>query len=150
MNVRKNARWIVLGLAAGWIAGAAVAGAAPAPHLPVPELGPFSVSLTVQDLPASREFYEALGFEALPGSDAGGLVYGESWLMLERAGTKIGLFQGLFDTNTLTFNPPDVRSLQAHLESRGVEFVIRAPDGDGPASAMLVDPDGNPILLDQF
>ncbi|ANM31131.1 hypothetical protein ABI59_18470 [Acidobacteria bacterium Mor1] len=115
------------------------------------ELGQFSVSLTVKDLPASREFYKKLGFsvvtlshdpEAFPG-------YDESWVILENGPVKVGLFQGMFDKNMLTFNPTDVRSIQASLKEQGVAFIKEAEPGDGPASAMLLDPDENPILLDQ-
>jgi len=116
----------------------------------VPTLGSFSVSLAVKDLPASREFYRTLGFQVVPGQDFEGMPYDEVWVILERDGTKLGLFQGMFDTNTLTFNPPDVRALQAHLKAAGLEFTLEAdPGGTGPGTAMLMDPDGNPVLLDQ-
>lgn len=128
----------------GGLLAAAVVGRTP-PSDP-PPLGTFSMSLAVGDLPASRAFYEAFGFAALPGEYPG---YGETWVMLERDGTKIGLFQGMFEANTLTFNPPDVRALQRHLEGAGLEFVLKAEAGEGPGTAMVMDPDGNPVLLDQ-
>jgi catechol 2,3-dioxygenase-like lactoylglutathione lyase family enzyme len=120
------------------------------------ELGAFSVSLAVKDLAKSRAFYEALGFEATGGNaDAG-------WLILKSGTTVIGLFQGMFEKNILTFNPGwnnaaeqvdpflDVRAIQERLEAAGLEIVQRAdPDTTGPASLTLVDPDGNPILIDQ-
>lgn len=121
------------------------------------ELGAFSVSLAVADLAASREFYGKLGFEEV-GGDAD-----QGWLILRSGTTTIGLFQGMFDRNILTFNPgwtseaeslpggfTDVRDLQRELESRGLELASRADeDSTGPASLTLVDPDGNPILIDQ-
>lgn len=120
------------------------------------ELGAFSVSLAVQDLARSRAFYESLGFSQI-GGDAS-----QNWLILQNGNSTIGLFQGMFDKNVLTFNPgwdqeaqpvaefEDVRDIQAHLKERGLELVTEAdPEGSGPASVILVDPDGNPILIDQ-
>lgn len=120
------------------------------------QLGAFSVSLAVKDLEASKAFYEKLGF-----SDLGG-VPDQNWCILKNGDTVIGLFQGMFDKNILTFNPgwdqnaqnldefSDVRELQAQLKAQGVEFETEAdPEGSGPASFVLVDPDGNPILVDQ-
>ncbi|GAA1954989.1 VOC family protein [Microbacterium aquimaris] len=120
------------------------------------DLGAFSLSLTVRDLAVSTAFYEQLGFEAFGGdTDAG-------WRMLRSGSTVIGLFQGMFDRNILTFTPgwsadgptegafTDVRDLQRSLRERGVEVVDVADEtGDGPASFTVVDPDGNPILVDQ-
>ena len=121
------------------------------------DLGPFSLSLAVTDLAASRTFYEALGFEAAPPSGEGDLwdSYGTTWLILfHRRGEpneiKLGLFQGMFDSNTLTFNPPDVRAVQTQLKDAGVGLVMEADDGSGPGAAMLLDPDGNPVLLEQY
>ena len=121
------------------------------------EHGHFSVSLAVRDLEASRAFYERLGFEALGG--------GEGWLMM-RAGESamIGLFEGMFEANILTFNPPDVRAVRRALAERGIEAELlhEMPDGqdpaaalpatedEGPAHLVLSDPDGNAILFDQF
>jgi lactoylglutathione lyase len=120
------------------------------------ELGNFSVSLTVQDIEASRDFYEKLGF---------GLVAGEvsqGWLILRNGTSVIGLFQGMFERNSLTFNPgwdadmatlgsfTDVRELQRQLKAQGVEFVAEVDEtGEGPGSFVVVDPDGNPIIVDQ-
>lgn len=120
------------------------------------QLGNFSVSLAVKDLAASRAFYETLGFKAI-GGDAS-----QNWLILQNETATIGLFQGMFEKNILTFNPgwdrdartvpgfTDVRELQATLEARGVPFVSKADAAsNGPASFIVVDPDGNPILVDQ-
>ena len=119
-------------------------------------LGNFSVSLAVKDLAASRAFYEKLGFRAVTGDPA------QNWLILQNDSSTIGLFQGMFEKNILTFNPgwdracntlpdfDDVRDIQRTLESRGIELSASADASTtGPASVMLVDPDGNPILIDQ-
>lgn len=109
------------------------------------ELGAFSVSLAVKDIQASREFYEKLGFEVFDGKQE------ENWLMLRNGSTKIGLFQGMFEHNTLTFNPPDVRAVQKQLKANGITFMQEADETTtGPAHAFLLDPDGNPVLFDQF
>lgn len=121
------------------------------------QLGTFSISLAVKDLAASRAFYEKLGF-AVIGGDAAQL-----WLILRNPdAVTIGLFQGMFDRNMLTFNPgwdsqcrnldsfTDVRALQQQIEAQGLALTSRAdPASSGPASLMLVDPDGNPVLIDQ-
>ena len=120
------------------------------------ELGAFSVSLAVKDLAASRAFYEALGFSAFAGDPA------QNWLMLRNGAHVIGLFQGMFERNMLTFNPgwnqdaqavksfTDIRDLQRALRARGLSFEMEADETTtGPASVMLLDPDGNPVLLDQ-
>ncbi|MBT8335207.1 MAG: VOC family protein [Gemmatimonadetes bacterium] len=119
-------------------------------------LGAFSVSLTVKDLQASREFYQKLGFSDMGGNPEHG------YLIMKSGDTLIGLFQGMFEKNILTFNPGwnadaqeldefmDVRDIQARLEEAGLELAESAdPDSDGPAHITLVDPDGNPILIDQ-
>lgn len=119
-------------------------------------LGTFSISLAVKDLSASRAFYEKFGFEVVGGEA------GNHWLILRNGTTTIGLFQGMFEQNILTFNPgwdaegkpvesfTDVRELQKQLLERGVELQNRAEEGTtGPASFVAVDPDGNPILIDQ-
>jgi lactoylglutathione lyase len=119
-------------------------------------LGAFSVSLAVKDLAASRAFYEKLGFEAVLGEADQG------WQILRSGSTTIGLFQGMFERNILTFNPgwdaaaqplddyTDVRELQQRLAAEGVEFESKADEStSGPASFIVVDPDGNPILVDQ-
>jgi len=120
------------------------------------ELGAFSVSLAVKDIQASKDFYEKLGF-----TQFGGEIE-ENWVMMQNGDTVIGLFQDMFDKNILTFNPgwdqnaqplkrfTDVRGLQAQLKASGLELVDEAdPDSTGPASFMLLDPDGNSVLVDQ-
>jgi lactoylglutathione lyase len=119
-------------------------------------LGAFSVSLAVSDLEASRAFYEKFGFAVFAGDPS------QNWLVLKNGGHVIGLFQGMFERNMLTFNPgwdsdtnelesfTDVRELQRQLKARGVELASEADEGTtGPASFVAVDPDGNPILVDQ-
>ena len=122
---------------------------------PLP-LGAFSISLSVQDLAVSREFYEKLGFKIIGG------VAEQTWLILQNGDTTIGIFQGMFEGNMLTFNPgwnarqetlenfSDVREIQGALEEQAVELDSRADQSTtGPASIMLRDPDGNVILIDQ-
>ena len=120
------------------------------------DLGAFSISLAVQDLEASRVFYEKLGFEVVGGDPS------QNWLILRNAGHTIGLFQDMFDKNILTFNPgwddeaqpvgdfTDVRELQRRLKAAGVPLVVEADESSaGPASFVVEDPDGNPVLVDQ-
>lgn len=120
------------------------------------ELGAFSISLAVSNLAASKEFYEKFGFEVV-GGDAS-----QNWLILRNGAHSIGLFQGMFEGNILTFNPgwdenaqplesfTDVRELQRQLREQGVEFVSEADQtSKGPASFTVLDPDGNAILVDQ-
>ena len=120
------------------------------------ELGAFSVSLSVKDIEASRVFYEKLGFSALGGDQS------QNWLILKNGEHVIGLFQGMFEGNILTFNPgwdqsaqpleefTDVRELQRQLKAQSVELMAEADEStSGPASFMLTDPDGNVILVDQ-
>ena len=120
------------------------------------ELGAFSVSLAVKDLAVSRAFYEALGFEAFHGDAAQG------WLILRNGAATIGLFQGMFERNILTFNPgwdadakpldafTDIRELQRGLKAAGIRLEMEADETTGgPASVVIVDPDGNQILFDQ-
>jgi lactoylglutathione lyase len=119
-------------------------------------LGAFSISLTVKDIRASKAFYEALGF-----AETGGNI-DQGWLVLRQDGKVIGLFQGMFEKNILTFNPgwgqhreelsdfEDVRALQARLKQAGLDVGEPIKSGTtGPAHFMLTDPDGNPILIDQ-
>ncbi len=119
-------------------------------------LGKFSVSLAVKDIAASRAFYEKLGFEVSGGDQA------QKWLVLQNETTTIGLFQGMFEKNLLTFNPgwdrsnntlpdfDDVRDIQRTLVSKGLTLTTKADESStGPASLTLIDPDGNPILIDQ-
>lgn len=120
------------------------------------ELGNFSVSLAVKDIGASKDFYENLGFTVFGGNQS------QNWLIMKNGACVIGLFQGMFEKNILTFNPgwnsdaqpigefTDVRELQRELKSRGIVMVSEADEGStGPASFVIVDPDGNPILVDQ-
>jgi catechol 2,3-dioxygenase-like lactoylglutathione lyase family enzyme len=120
------------------------------------ELGAFSISLAVQDITASKAFYEKFGFEIFGGDIS------QNWLIMKNGDTIIGLFQGMFERNILTFNPgwdsnaqkldtfTDVRELQRQLKAQGVELMSEADENTtGPASFIAVDPDGNPILLDQ-
>lgn len=119
-------------------------------------LGNFSVSLAVKDIAASRAFYEKLGFNMVSGDQS------KNWVVLQSENTKIGLFQGMFPRNTLTFNPgwdsnkatlaefEDVRELQKEFKARGLTPNPAADEAtSGPAYFMLTDPDGNPILFDQ-
>lgn len=121
-----------------------------------PELGNFSVSLAVKDIAASRAFYEKLGFRVIAGNQ------GRNWLILQNDTATIGLFQGMFEKNGLTFNPgwdrssqplgsfDDVRDIQRTFRERGLTLTLTADDASaGPASIALMDPDGNPILIDQ-
>ncbi len=122
------------------------------------ELGAFSISLDVADLTVSQQFYETLGF-AVTGGDAE-----ENWLIMANGTTIIGLFQGMFESNILTFNPglnndmeevepfTDVRTIASTLKAGGVELIAGVdPEAtEGAASIMLADPDGNMILIDQF
>ena len=120
------------------------------------KLGAFSISLAVKDLAASKDFYEKLGFSVF-GGDAS-----QNWLILKNEDHVIGLFQGMFERNMLTFNPgwdsnarkvdnfADVRDLQRQLKSQGMKFLSEADESTtGPASFVTEDPDGNPILVDQ-
>jgi len=120
------------------------------------ELGAFSISLAVKDIVASRAFYERFGFSVFAGHQD------QNWLILKNGDAVIGLFQGMFDKNILTFNPgwdsaaqrlssfTDVRDLQRQLKAEGIQPVQEADENTtGPASFVAVDPDGNPILFDQ-
>ena len=120
------------------------------------ELGAFSISLAVKDIKASKEFYEKLGFKIFGGDIS------QNWLILKNGEAVIGIFQGMFEKNMLTFTPgwdgnaqkldtfTDVRELQSQLKVQGVEITTKADESTtGPAYFMLIDPDGNPILVDQ-
>jgi catechol 2,3-dioxygenase-like lactoylglutathione lyase family enzyme len=119
-------------------------------------LGHFSISLAVKDLATSRAFYEKLGFEVIGGHAE------QNWLILQNGDSTIGLFQGMFERNMLTFNPgwdarahrleefTDVRDIQRHLKEHGLALTAEADESTtGPANLMLIDPDGNPVLIDQ-
>ena len=120
------------------------------------DLGNFSLSLAVKDIAVSRGFYEKLGFAVFAGDQEQG------WLIMKSPTSVIGLFQGMFEKNTLTFNPgwkadaqsledfTDIRDIQKQLKSKGIPLASEADEnGSGPASLMIFDPDGNPILIDQ-
>lgn len=120
------------------------------------ELGAFSISLAVKDIEASKLFYEKLGFTVFGGEQS------QNWLIMKNGDHAIGLFQGMFDANILTFNPgwnseaqqlrefTDVRELQRQLKDHAVSMISEADESStGPASFMIVDPDGNTILVDQ-
>jgi len=120
------------------------------------DLGAFSVSLAVKDIQASKSFYEMLGFEVFGGDIK------ENWIIMKNGDATIGLFQDMFEKNILTFNPGwdsnaqgldefiDVRDIQRRLKAQGVKLEAEADEETtGPASLMIVDPDGNPILIDQ-
>lgn len=119
-------------------------------------LGAFSISLNVKDIKASKEFYETLGFAVFAGD------LERNYLIMKNGNALVGLFQGMFDKNILTFNPgwdqnantlesfEDVRNIQKHLKDNGFAFVTEADETtSGPASFVVVDPDGNPVLVDQ-
>ena len=123
---------------------------------PPTSLGAFSVSLAVKDIAASRDFYRKLGFEPVGGR------LEQGWLILRNGTVTLGLFQGMFERNMLTFNPgwdhqcapleqfTDVRELQQQLAAAGLTFSTKADESTtGPASFVVVDPDGNPVLVDQ-
>jgi predicted enzyme related to lactoylglutathione lyase len=120
------------------------------------KLGAFSVSLTVKDIKLSKLFYEQLGFTEFAGNIE------QNWIIMKNGTTTIGLFQGMFDQNILTFNPgwdgnanklksfTDVRDIQKDLKTKGFTMITEADENtSGPASFVIVDPDGNPILVDQ-
>jgi len=120
------------------------------------QLGAFSISLAVKDLEASKNFYTTLGFDVFHGDQS------QNWLIMKNGDTVIGLFQGMIENNILTFNPgwdhnaqvldsfTDVRDIQKHLKTSGIELASEADESSsGPASCMVNDPDGNTILIDQ-
>lgn len=120
------------------------------------QLGAFSISLTVKDIAASLAFYQKLGFEIFGGDIA------QNWLILKNGDVIIGLFQGMFEKNILTFNPgwdsnaqqidgfTDIREIQRRLRAQGIAFQSEADESTtGPASFVILDPDGNPVLVDQ-
>lgn len=120
------------------------------------ELGAFSISLAVADIDASRRFYEHFGFKVIGGER------GANWQILRNGDHTIGLFEGMFEENILTFNPgwdrfgqeldsfADVRQIQRRLKDAGVDLISEVEEeGSGPGSLMTIDPDGNPILIDQ-
>ena len=108
------------------------------------DVGHFSISLAVADLAKARAFYETLGFSVLDGKAE------ERWLIMKNGEAKIGLFQGMFEENLITFNPPDARSLERRLKDAGHCMVAGTEGDDGPCSCLVKDPDGNLVLIDQF
>ena len=119
-------------------------------------IGAFSLSLTVKDINVSKEFYEKLGFKSFAG------ILDDSWIIMQNGDVTIGLFQGMFEKNMLTFNPgwndkaenlesfKDIRVLQAELKEKGIQFESEVEENtEGPGSFVINDPDGNPILVDQ-
>ncbi len=119
-------------------------------------LGAFSLSLTVKDIRASKDFYELLGFEIFHGDIT------QKWLILKNGDVTIGLFEGMFERNIMTFNPgwndqaeevnpfKDVRMWQRELKDKGVEFIDEVDETtEGPGNFIILDPDGNPVMLDQ-
>ena len=119
------------------------------------ELGAFSISLNVKDLQASKVFYEHLGFSQFGGSDE------HNYAIMKNGDTLVGLFQGMFERNMLTFNPgwdqsaaevdpfTDVRAIKAKLADAGLTFEQELGEAEGPGSFVVIDPDGNPVLIDQ-
>lgn len=119
-------------------------------------IGAFSLSLAVKDIKVSKEFYEKLGFKSFAG------VLDDNWIIMQNGDVTIGLFQGMFEKNLLTFNPgwndqaenlesfKDIRVLQAELKEKGIQFETEVEENtEGPGSFVINDPDGNPILVDQ-
>ena len=120
------------------------------------KVGAFSISLSVKDIHASKQFYEALGFSVYAGD------LQRNYLIMKNGNALIGLFQGMFENNILTFNPgwdesankleqfDDIRQIQQHIKSKGINLVSEADESStGPASFMVTDPDGNTVLFDQ-
>ncbi|GEA10734.1 VOC family protein [Alteromonas sp. KUL49] len=110
------------------------------------ELGLFSLSLAVRDIVESKKFYETLGFNAMPSCGS----VEEKWVIMKHGQTMIGLFEGMFEDNILTFNPSDVRAVEAHLKDNGIEIEVPVKGESGSGHCIVKDPDGNTIMLDQF
>jgi predicted lactoylglutathione lyase len=110
------------------------------------KLGQFSVSLTVKDITTSKVFYETLVFKVRP--ECGSIE--DKWLVLRKGTTMIGLFEGMFDANILTFTPTDVRAIEQHLKDNNIAIDTATQGGSGPTHCVLKDPDGNTIMFDQF
>lgn len=119
-------------------------------------IGAFSLSLTVKDIEVSKKFYETLGFKSFAG------VLDDKWIIMQNGDVTIGLFEGMFEKNMLTFNPgwndqaenlesyKDIREIQEELREKGIEFESMVEENtEGPGSFVIIDPDGNPILVDQ-
>ena len=110
------------------------------------DLGLFSLSLAVKDISKSKVFYEALGFKAMPSCGS----VEDKWLMMKNGTTMIGLFEGMFEDNIMTFNPDDVRALQGNLVEQGIGLEVPVKGDSGPGHLIVKDPDGNAIMFDQF
>jgi len=108
------------------------------------DLGPFSVSLAVKDIHRSLAFYKKLGFEPYDGNPD------QNWVLLKNGEARIGLFQGMYNADLLSFSPTDARAVQAHLKAQGVDIEKEIEGDTGPAHLSLRDPDGRVILIDQF
>ncbi|MCF4097308.1 VOC family protein [Maritalea mediterranea] len=107
------------------------------------ELGRFSISLNVKDIEVSKQFYQNLGFDIVAGDQA------QNWLIMQNGEAKIGLFQGMFEQNIITFNPKDIAPVHQKLDEMGVDYSRQMGGQDFPKMAMFKDPDGNNILVDQ-
>lgn len=107
------------------------------------ELGRFSVSLNVKDIKKSKAFYLGLGFEIVAG------VEEQNWLVLQNGDAKVGIFQGMFEKNIMTFNPKDIKPIHEKLDALGIEYSMQMGGQDYPKMALFKDPDGNEILIDQ-
>ncbi|MFC3092662.1 VOC family protein [Alteromonas sediminis] len=110
------------------------------------QLGQFSLSLSVSDIAISKSFYEKLGFEPLP--SCGSIE--DKWLIMKSGSVMIGLFEGMFEDNIMTFNPDNVREIERLLTEEGVEMLTPVKGESGPGHCIFKDPDGNTIMLDQF
>ncbi|WP_340678228.1 VOC family protein [Paraglaciecola sp.] len=109
------------------------------------KLGQFSISLNVKNIALSKQFYETLGFVAHP--ECGSVV--DKWLIMQHEKTVIGLFEGMFEHNIITFNPDDVRAIEQHLRSNNITIDSPTSGTSGPTHCILNDPDGNTIMFDQ-
>ncbi len=106
------------------------------------DVGTFTISVAVKDLAAARAFYETLGFTVFDGDE-------ESWVMMANGGAKIGLFEGMFESNIITFNPPDARAIEAAVVGAGYEIASPTDGENGPTNFLVIDPDGNTVMFDQ-
>lgn len=154
--MKKMMACVIVGFLSAWVTlGQSAPAADSAKKEAAMRLGNFSVSLTVKDLATSKAFYEKLGFQPVSGN-------GKTWLVMKNDNSKIGLFQGMFEKNILTFNPgwdsdkntlpdfDDVREIQRRLKAAGIALTTTADEATtGPASLTFTDPDGNMILIDQ-
>ena len=147
INTSSNKRFYGFLLSAALIGSMALTNTTVAEKAKELDLGKFSMSLAVKDIEASLAFYQKLGFKPLPG--AGGVE--QKWIILINGNTKIGLFQGMFPTNTITFNPKDACTIHDEITSDGIEIVFSMgiDKEKGKCAFTIADPDGNPILIDQ-